>query len=165
MSMIYDELLRFSRVYRKGTQDITELANICFLDFMEGNYQKVYESFPDPGKEPFLRKFVKVRCYREMTKTSYAKTVPVEPEKLSYVGDDRTPLVYMEVSSKDNVESDIMGALKEQERIVLDALLDGATRREIAAKIGRSLGTVQNIIERIKMNPAVQALKQKYYEE
>lgn len=156
---IYQELLRFASVYRKGTQDIVEMANICFLEFLEGNYMAVYESFPPPGQEPFLRKFVKVRCYRELTK--HSKVIPVED--LSYIGDSHNPYSRMEEAVSDKVEDQVMGALKEQEQIVLDLLMDGATRREIAARIGRSLGTVQNIIERIKLNPVVQKLRESVY--
>lgn len=158
--MLYESILTMARIYKKDNQDPLEIANQCYLEFVEGNYQQVYDGFPEAARVPFIRSFVKKRCWRELTRAH--KYYPVED--LSYLPSEDTP--YTEFLQEQEVKTErlVLASLKEQEQLVVDLLLEKATRRDIAKVLGRSLGTVQNIIERIKKNPEVVRLYEEHYQ-
>lgn len=156
---VYETLKEMTRRYNHTTQPTEEITNQLYMEFVAGDYQRVLEE--QPNKEAFFRAFVKKRCKRELTKQSrhaakHGELFDVhstrETPELLVLGRERTKLA-RELACK------LVSGLSNRERVVVRMLIAGANYREISEEIGHSIGTVHNVVARLRNNPEVQELK------
>lgn len=116
-------------------------------------------------QEYFMRKFVKVRALRQMTlqqqgdyRTGVEIDIAIFPILTTSPEEEMLSLEHEHIL--EGARHELIAALPLREKKVLVMLVQGLNRREIAIRAHVSLGTVQNIVERLRKTPEVTRIKQ-----
>lgn len=129
---VYTDFTMLCRYHNRTSEDYRDLASQFFLEYVEGGYDLIRLS-------PQYRGFVKLRCLREWTKRKRER--------------DRLSLYHFEIKQEQDFEEKPTEQLKEllsgPKGKLVELLIDGNTRREIAEKLNRSVGWVQKEIQRL----------------
>lgn len=157
----YEKIKELVPHYNWTIQETEELAQQFYSEFAQGGYDVVVAE--TPNQDAFYRSFVKKRCLREATK-QFRQAAREVPDFVDYLsGNEIDPAqnmmnVELDTEAKQLVH-DLQNRLSVRDRKVVEMLIEDATRREIAKAIQCSLGTVQNIIGRLKEMPEIGQLK------
>jgi len=163
----FEQILLYTRQYNMTSEEPAVAAVQIWLDYFLGNYDRVRAQFENDI--PFMRKFVKLRCRRERTIQTRRWSCEITGEPIEWATSNN-PSPEEEVLAREYHSR--VEALKNQlehledprELIVVKMLMEGATRRQIKDCLGCSLGTVQNLVVRLRDRPAIQSLYELVYE-
>lgn len=165
LDVVYQRILEFAGQYNKTSTPNGELASMLWLEFVGGDYERVRAEFASDGGDdvPFMRAFVKTRCRRERTiETRRAMREihgPVLEWLESSLPDPEEAAVRKD--QKTRARAAIMKLTQipdPRERRVAIMLMKGCTRREIQQELGCSLGTVQNLVQRLGQREPIKEL-------
>lgn len=138
---VYEDFKFLAKRHNRTPELSEDLASKFFLEYLEGDYSLRRLS-------PEYRGFVKKRCMREWTKSTRRR------EGLQRF------LVHLNLMGNQDVSvSEELKALLESDRgMLVQLLIEGFDRREIAVKMQRSVGWVQKEIARLLMKPEMQEI-------
>lgn len=158
---LYARLLRLARQYNRTSSSSEELAAMFWLEFQDGEYEKVRLGFRND--DPFMRAFVKRRCLREWTKEVRRNAKEIRGEIVDWL--ESSYLSPAEETIQRDQKRKVAAVLVKldtiqdpRERMTAVMLMAGANRRQIQRKVGCSLGTVQNLIARLARREPIKEL-------
>lgn len=138
---VYIDFQFLAKRHNRTSELSEDLASMFFLEYLEGGYSL-------PRLSPQYRGFVKKRCMRQWTKGVRQRD-----------GLKRL-LLFLKIEGTPNREfsHELIGLLKSSKGKLTRFLIEGYDRREIAEKMGRSVGWVQKEISRLLMLPEMQTI-------
>lgn len=164
---IYEEILLLVVRYNRSSFTALELAAGFWLEYVQGGYAEIEKQF---DHATFMRKFVWTRCMRELTRQLKANSTHSSSDVLEDVlsAPDRTDEAVI-IEERRTYVSKTMSLIDElgdrREVITAKMLADGFDYRAIRRTLRCSLGTVHNIVQRLKERSQIKEIQKMVHDE